>query len=108
MNDDLSVGGLINFAERPPKPIAQRPGTRFELRRRHDHIHGNFSAQCRVILAPGHRLSSDVRTGARNGLMARKRPSPVPCPLVIGAVGFVGVHLTPGAPYMPLLRRGLP
>jgi hypothetical protein len=41
-------------------------------------------------------------------LIGCNRPCPVPCPLVIGGLGFSRVHLLPYQPYMPLIRRGLP
>jgi hypothetical protein len=46
--------------------------------------------------------------GDSDALMACKHPCPVPCPRVIGGLGFSRVHLPPHAPYMPLIRRGLP
>ncbi len=45
LDGEQQRGDFDDGSKRAPEPIAQHPRAWFELRRRHDHIHGNFSVK---------------------------------------------------------------
>jgi hypothetical protein len=100
IDDEQRRGDFGDCSERPSQPVAQRPGARFELRRRHHHIHGNLSAQGRIMLLV-------LRRGISCQAMCRGSPMPygryTSLPSGHRWCGVLWVHLPSRAPSMRLI-----
>jgi hypothetical protein len=77
IDDEQRRGDFGDCSERPSQPVAQRPGARLELRRDHNHIHGNLPARGgTIVLVLGREIGCQARYGrAPRRVIACKPPA---------------------------------